>query len=165
MKKLLSLFAATGLVATTSATVVACGDKVETLTWADDKKIEDFVKEASLDTNADGKLDLDFKTPEMPKIDGVTIKGSIKGQIIDSLDKEKGGLGTYFKETKELVSNEETSYVLTAEGNKDDKTVTIYVIKIVGKDVKYEDAVPTSGKITYSTLNKIKLDLPQPKAE
>ncbi|QEH62219.1 hypothetical protein SCHIN_v1c10260 [Spiroplasma chinense] len=166
MKKLLSLFAATGLVATTSATVVACGDKVETLTIINgEDNLKKLVKLLSVDKDGDGKIDRDTKAEEWDKdykIDDVKTTGSIEGETVD----EWGFITAYFNETKDLKNDKKkddsgiqgNTYTTTVVGKKDATKVTVYVNK-VNFDVKIQDG-KQSGSVTGSVIGKIVITLP-----
>ncbi|ARU92129.1 hypothetical protein SCLARK_001661 [Spiroplasma clarkii] len=69
MKKLLGLLAATGLVASTGATVVACGDKVDELgkVALTKDKLEDTVKDVKIAAFVDKKTKLEFASDKADK--------------------------------------------------------------------------------------------------
>ncbi|AOG60865.1 hypothetical protein SHELI_v1c09160 [Spiroplasma helicoides] len=152
MKKLLSLLAATGLVATSGSVAVACNKKdqnnVKELTYSDGKKDADVVAYLS-DKNktsiiqltiseplkvSENKLDVDYKDTKTGDYDGfgnskeLEIEGtliSFKDMNMQEQGKMFGSFTELFKELKDLN--------LTSKQDGDNSVLTIYFITIKGQ--------------------------------
>ncbi|AKX34327.1 hypothetical protein SLITO_v1c07000 [Spiroplasma litorale] len=156
MKKLLSIFAATGLVTTTGATVVSCGNKdeeVENMTLAEGKNDSDVVNyladksKTQISKNAnnensndwkplqieDNKLSVDyenFNTNEWYDTEYFKI-GTISGSLVLIEDGTNtnyfGSMRDYFNEIKTLENSFDN-----VEGKDNVMTVKLYYFTVKG---------------------------------
>ncbi|QEH62215.1 hypothetical protein SCHIN_v1c10220 [Spiroplasma chinense] len=170
MKKLLSIFAATSVVATTSATVVACGN-VASLSFEAEKKDADVVSNLS-DYIAEKKLKADMKDLTLPtEIKGeptITNKGKMDGKDVayigldSSLEKNKA-LFALFKQSKDLKASESTDkltvteYYFSLKGDKDATSFELFLGKFEKKYTEEKKAVT----FTYTSINKKTIKIAQ----
>ncbi|AUM62659.1 Ig-like domain-containing protein [Spiroplasma monobiae] len=143
MKKLLGLLAATGLVATTSATVVACGEKQETSTTSVTLK--------------DGSLEANIKLVNAEMLDGgtITVTGNVGNLNVDLNNKTvKDGkfLTTISIEQANLPKLEDINEVLTFTyvapiegGATKSETITFEVnVKVIAKKDQLSTVITTT---------------------
>ncbi|QEH61678.1 hypothetical protein SCHIN_v1c04810 [Spiroplasma chinense] len=165
MKKLLSIFAATGLVASTTTTVVACSnEKISKFTLVEGATKEKII-EASGVVVKDGKLDKDYKETNLNEVFGgeseLKYKGKIYGLVLDINTKD---LASLFVESKKMMDDNEEGreglpefHGFSAKGNKGDKSFTLYLFKmdttdlkeVEGKNDVYEGTVKFSNLFSY----------------
>ncbi|QEH62220.1 hypothetical protein SCHIN_v1c10270 [Spiroplasma chinense] len=173
MKKLLGIFAATGLVATTSATVVACGDKVNdlSLVGGDDFNLETLVSKLKIDEDGDGKLDKDYNEVDETyaaqfKMGSVKVTGTLKGTAVNTNTNE------FFMQTKELKDDLQMGensmtgplYVTTLIGVKGESKAVMY-ISCLTYNVSGDSVENVSGTIKIKTVGKYELTLPTPESK
>ncbi|AKX34329.1 hypothetical protein SLITO_v1c07020 [Spiroplasma litorale] len=156
MKKLLSIFAATGLVATTGATVVSCGNKdeeVKNLTLVEGKTDADIINyltdkdktsilknDSSENSNEwkpleieDKKLSVDYDDLDTNKFDFEEIYtiGKVTGSLVEVFDSTNetllGSLGSFFNESKTLVNENDNN-----DGKKDVSNIKFYCFTVKG---------------------------------
>ncbi|QEH62194.1 hypothetical protein SCHIN_v1c10010 [Spiroplasma chinense] len=162
MKKILTLLASTGLVATTSATVVSC-ENVKSLTFAEGMDAAKLINASDVlkENIAEGKLIADFKDDEYKSNNSdIKIKGKVTGTEITTIANMET-LYSMFNETKDL-KNEVTSildmtvYGMSVAGKKDATSFKLYVVKTTTKISE-----KGKGTITFKNVFSLKIDIPQ----
>ncbi|QEH62217.1 hypothetical protein SCHIN_v1c10240 [Spiroplasma chinense] len=177
MKKLLSLFVATSLVATSSSITIACAQKIKNLTMVEEKSESDLLlnlhelienKKVERDLN-DTKVG-DFTIGPIQ----VKTKGKIQGELIALLGVELEGVNdnisineelfTFFQESKDLKPEvslqtfESTTYFFSAKGKKEATSFELFLGKMSSS---FKGSNLLNVVITYKTLNKFKVNISQ----
>ncbi|AKU80276.1 hypothetical protein [Spiroplasma turonicum] len=178
MKKLLGLFSAFGVIASTaaiSANVVSCGNKddAKSLTYNEGKSDKDVVEMLTNESAKigmedskplqvkDGKLDADYKDTENTNEDGqkVTIEGAfVISASSSSKDKSfTDEVNKIFKETGDLIpshNDDDTGfdYLMTIKGSKGSKNFDLNIVKftVAKNGDKYSYETKTDYRITVT---------------
>ncbi|WP_339020236.1 lipoprotein [Spiroplasma endosymbiont of Atherix ibis] len=138
MKKLLSLLATTGLVATTSSTVVACGDGEA----AKNKNVT--LDKQSIEVTQGGTGEISITSTN--DLTGVKIEGQVENKVTATVQDKK---------IKITVSEtaEEKDYILTITGDKINSKH--FLVKVKEKSVSSLTTVVKTNVILYSEIVEV----------
>ncbi|AKX34522.1 hypothetical protein SLITO_v1c09110 [Spiroplasma litorale] len=150
MKKLLGLLAATGLVATTGATVVSCGNKEEAFSFGD--AFKDFKMKVG---DEDKTLALVASTPAKDSAISATSSKAEVATVTVSSAKDTEGTGKFNLVVKAVAKGEST---ITVKYGEQSKTIKVTVEDKDGETPSPSEKVELNTIITKTTLGDLEFD-------